>query len=70
MTTVGVGWAKPVQLHRACASHPEEGSHELMVGEMRCAYCGVKVIVTCNGCNKFLSRGEVDRNESRCDDCM
>jgi len=52
-----------------CASHPSDGTHECLVGEMRCAYCGSP----CNGCGKFLTAKhmhEAAEGESwRCEEC-
>lgn len=45
--------------------------HECMKGEMRCAYCGIRLTPhTCNGCGKFLKAKEMHDGETRCERCM
>lgn len=63
--------AKPFaeELHGRCGSHPEGGRHEAMPEEMRCAYCGRRLMAKCNGCGRFLTLAEMHRHESRCDSC-
>ena len=54
-----------------CPSHPNDmGTHECMVGEVRCVYCAVPLHpIKCNGCGKFMSLAEVEKYESRCAEC-
>lgn len=74
--------SKPARKHlghpwnESCTAHPEDGTHECMRDEMRCAYCGVRIDPwPCNGCNKFLdakTMHEIDTEggNRRCDDCQ
>lgn len=59
----------PVEHHLPCDAHPEDGSHECMPDEQRCAYCGRRVVATCNGCGHFMTTAEIHSNESRCSGC-
>lgn len=56
-------WAK-------CESHPNDGNHECMIGELTCVYCGVPLHqARCNGCERFLSIAEMHEGETRCENC-
>ena len=59
-----------VRLTAECPSHPEEGCHECLPKEMRCAYCGKRIDpYPCHGCGKFLKASDMHGNETRCEDC-
>ena len=61
----------PVKFAARCPSHPEDGKHECLPAEMRCAYCGHRIhSYPCNGCGRFLTAREMHENESRCDRCV
>lgn len=58
-----------VAAHLPCPSHPEDGAHECLPAEQRCAYCGKRVRQTCNGCGRFMTTKEIREYESRCERC-
>ena len=53
-----------------CSSHPEDGHHECLEREMRCAYCGRRIDpYPCNGCGEFLTAKRMHENQVRCERC-
>jgi hypothetical protein len=59
-----------------CGSHPgfddiENGpSHECMLSERRCVYCGISLQpYGCHGCGQWLSARDMHHNETRCTEC-
>ncbi len=61
---MSVKWSKP------CPSHPEDGTHECLPKEMRCAYCGERIDpYPCNGCGKFITAAQMHQDIARCEEC-
>lgn len=65
----------PSLVTQSCPSHPHDvGTHECLAGEMRCAYCGVRLApYPCNGCGRFLTANQMHEAEHggtwRCEEC-
>ena len=70
----------PAKVTDPCPSSPGEfatsdGAHECLEGEMRCAYCGVRLApYPCHGCGKFLTAKQMhDAGQGepwRCEECQ
>ncbi len=63
---------KGVAMSAHCQSHPEDGTHECLRTEMRCAYCGTRLDpYPCHGCGKFLTAEEMSiyGGGVRCREC-
>lgn len=64
-----------VKVTEICRSHPDDGEHECLPTEMRCAYCGQRLApYPCNGCGKFLTAKQMhaasaDGENWRCEAC-
>jgi hypothetical protein len=55
-----------VPLHSPCPYHPEDGEHECLPSEMRCAYCGARIDpYPAHCCGKFLTASEMHEGVTR-----
>ncbi len=54
-----------------CPMHPSESSHECMIDERKCVYCGKTIQpYQCNGCGQFLSTKDMHEDCARCESCQ
>ncbi len=69
-TTDVPAMAETVRLTAPCPSHPEDGAHECLSEEMRCAYCGARIDpYPCHGCGQFLTAAQMHEGATRCETC-